>query len=296
MTPMTVACGILGAMLEVSEIGPFRLVALLGAGGAARVHRAVDGRDGRAVVLKWAARAARVDEERFLREAALLARLESPHLVRCLEAGRSGNWLWMAMEDVAAETLAARVACARPAPGDPLLVQWLAQILLALIALHGARVVHRDLKPANVLVGADGVVRVADLGLAFQEDLEPLTGSAALVGSPEWFPAEVLTGSRADHRGDLYQWALIAYWLCAGALPFAGDSPMSASSRRCFEPVPPLAQLAPATPALLSDLVQRNLEPEPAHRHREAAELLADLMLLWPEAAGPISPVRGTSA
>ena len=272
------------------EIGGYKLGEMLGRGGGGRVHRAMDSRDQRAVVLKFCAVSGAIDEQRFLREAALLKRVSSPHLSRCLDAGRSGNWLWMAMEDLSAETLAARVDRWRPRPADSLIVQWLAQLLLGLKALHAVRVVHRDVKPDNLLIGADGLLRVSDLGLAFQEDLEPLTGSHAVVGSPEWYPPEVLTGSRADHRGDIYQWALVAYWLANGALPFADVSPLTASSKRCFDPIPPLASVAPGTPPLLSDLVERNLLPDPEHRHRDAGELLADLLLCWPENRGPVSP------
>lgn len=276
----------------LAEIGPYKIGALLGAGGVARVHRAVDSRNERAVVLKCSSITKSVDEQRFLREAALLQRLDSPHLVRCLDAGRTGTWLWMVMEDLSAEAMTDVVKRARPAAGSPEIVRWLAHLLLGLSALHAVRVVHRDVKPANLLLGADGLLRVADLGLAFQEDLEPLTGAAALVGSPEWYPAEVLTGSRADQRGDLYQWALVAYWLVSGALPFPGESPLAASSRRTYDPIAPLVTVAPECPPLLSDLVERNLAPDPEHRHAEARELLADLLLLWPAARGPVSPVH----
>src|SRR5690606_23319633 len=109
-----------------------------------------------------------VDEKRFLREAAILTRLSHPHLVRCLDVGRAGPWLYMVMEDLKAETLAQRVARARP--GEAETIRWLAHVLMGLEALHDQRVVHRDIKPANLLIGADGQLRVADLGLAFQED------------------------------------------------------------------------------------------------------------------------------
>lgn len=269
-----------------SEIGPYALGELLGQGGAARVHRATDTRDGRAVVLKCAQAADGIDEKRFLREAAILTKLAHPHLVRCLDVGRTGPWLWMVMEDLRAETLEQRVKRARP--DDTELVRWLAHILMGLEALHAQRVVHRDIKPANLLIGGDGSLRVADLGLAFQEDGEQLTGSAAVVGSPEWYPAEVLTGSRADTRGDLYQWALVAYWLVAGTLPFPGDPPLTASSRRCYDPITPLSFMRKSCPPLLSDLVERNLAPDPEHRHAAARELLADLMMLWPAERGAI--------
>lgn len=273
----------------MSQIGPYALGELLGQGGAARVHRATDQRDGRAVVVKCAPVADGIDEKRFLREAAILTRLSHPHLVRCLDVGRAENLLYMVMEDLKAETLEQRVKRGRPA--EPELIRWLAHILMGLEALHAQRVVHRDVKPSNLLIGADGQLRVADLGLAFQEDGEQLTGSAAVVGSPEWYPAEVLTGSRADQRGDLYQWALVAYWLVAGTLPFPGESPLAASSRRCYDPIPPLSSVNRACAPLLSDLVERNLSPTPEHRHAEARELLADLMMLWPAERGPISKV-----
>jgi serine/threonine protein kinase len=267
----------------MTTVARFRVGPELGRGGGGQVHRAFDD-SGASVVLKCARVEDGMDTRRFLREAELLKRLDHPHVARCLDAGRDGDWLWMAMPDDGAVSLTERVQTTRPGPGDPAIVRWLAHALAGLAALHALKVVHRDVKPDNLLVARDGTLKVADLGLAFQEGRSRLTASAAVVGSAAWLPPEALRGGRAEPVSDIYQWALVGYWLCAGALPFASDAPLAASSRRCFEPVPPLASVAPGVPALLSDLIERNLAPDPAHRSRDALELLEDLRTLAPEA------------
>lgn len=208
--------------------------------------------------------------ERFRREARTLGRLQHPHLLTVFEFGQStaGHWFF-SMEYVEGGDLAQRLARAAPAPAEAL--AWLRQICGALAAAHAQGVTHRDLKPSNILLTADGLVKVADFGLAVSAGTrdERLTGSGLTLGTFEYAAPEQAAGARVDARSDLFSVGVLAYEMLTRRLP-----------RGVFDPP---SHLNPLVPVAVDAVVLRALQSDPARRYAEASELEAEFRRL----AGP---------
>ena len=264
----------------------------LGGGGMSRVFVARDARLGRRVVVKVLAPelAAGVSAERFEREIHLAARLQHPHVVPLLSAGKVSGLPYYTMPFVDGETLRARIAATGPLPVAEAtrLVRELAD---ALAYAHAQGVVHRDLKPENVLLSGGHAV-VADFGVAkalaaaTQGGPGVPTGAAEgtrtalglAVGTPAYMaPEQAAADPATDHRADLYALGVIAYELLAGGHPFAGRTPQALLAAHLTEAPPPLAGRRPDVPPALAALVARLLAKDPAGRPPSAAEVLRAL-------------------
>ena len=254
----------------------------LGSGGFGEVYRARHSVLGQEVALKIVPLADPSDSERLarlLREARAAAAVDSPHVVRVLDAGVSDGRPFLVMELVQGRTLE---ELAREGPMVPnRAVELSTQILAGLSAAHASGIVHRDMKPANVVVssipGADGraheFVKILDFGIGKirTHSLGAATMPGAVLGTPGYMaPEQYGQASEADHRADLYAVAAILFELLAGRLPFEGLNPNLLAARVRAERAPSLGAVAPAVPKDLAEVVDRGLARDPDARWQKA--------------------------
>jgi len=262
----------------------YRLVEQLGRGGMGVVWRARDERLGRDVALKvlhgWVADDPEL-RERFEREAAALARLEHPHVVRLYDVLEDRGQTVLVLELVDGEGLHAVVA-GRALEWDEVR-RYCAPVASALAHAHARGVVHRDLTPSNVLVErGTGRVVVTDFGLArLVRGSTSAPVSGVLAGTPEYWAPEQAAGEATGPATDLYALGCMLFQLLTGRLPFVGEDRLATGLRRAHEAAPPLASVRPGTPDDAAALVDRLLSRSPAHRGSAAGAAV----LLGPEPA-----------
>jgi Protein kinase domain len=252
----------------------------IGQGGMGEVFRAIRREDQRAVAVKVLGASLAVVPDyvkRFDREAAAMAQLDHPGIVRLLSRGRTGPHFWISMELVDGISLRSHAHQEKPPPR--LLAEVLAQVAHALAYAHARGVVHRDLKPDNVLVSPDGRTKVLDFGLAglnaeIVAGAECLTQSNVAMGTANYMaPEQRRDAKHVDHRADLYSFGVMAYELLTGELPvgrFPPPSDLQAGLERGWDA-----------------LIERCLDVNPAQRPHSALELAHALEAL----AGVARPV-----
>ncbi|MGE5047858.1 MAG: serine/threonine-protein kinase [Deltaproteobacteria bacterium] len=235
----------------------------IGQGGMGEVFRCTRNSDGLPVAVKiLTPQMAAVPDyvRRFGREAAAMAQLDHPGIVRLLGRGKAGQHVYIAMELIEGESL--RTWAHRTRPTSRTLAGLLAQVAHALAYAHARAVVHRDLKPDNVLVTKDLRTKVLDFGLAglHAEGAECLTQSHVSMGTANYMaPEQRKDAKRADHKADIYSFGVMTYELLTGELPVGKFAPPSRA----------VAGLDPRWDAL----VERCLEPHPVARPHSALEL-----------------------
>ena len=275
----------------VRQVGPWRILGVLGEGGMGVVHLAErsDGAFERQVALKLLRPGldAGSFEARFLQERRTLAALEHPYIARLLDAGRSADGLpYFAMERVDGQPIDAW--CQRRGLGIEARIALFLQVCEAVQYAHGRLIVHRDIKPSNVLVDTEGRVRLLDFGIA---KLLDDTGEAALTRAserlltPQYAAPEQLLGQPVGVGADVYALGMLLYLLLADDLPYrlAGATALEQHQWVCErEPPPPSAKAVdPARAARLRgdlDLIAlAALRKEPSRRYGSADALAADL-------------------
>src|SRR5918992_3231541 len=198
--------------------GRYRVIRRLGTGGSGAVFLSRDERLGREVAVKRLHGAEMTTEtaQRLRREARIMASLRHPNLVTVYDMLIDEDDLLLVMEYVRGETLADVLATA---PMDcERTIRLLEPVAAALDCVHGEGVVHRDLKPSNILVGAGGVVKVADLGLATAAEITKITPPGAILGTPAYMAPEQARAGPCTPAVDVYSLATIAFESLSGTL------------------------------------------------------------------------------
>jgi serine/threonine-protein kinase len=277
--------------------GRYRIDAPLGAGAMGTVYRGVQISVGRDVAIKlvnpeWVRNQDVV--RRFVREAVLTSQLVHPNAVSVLDFGQTRDGVYyLVMELLAGRTLEELLRVERRlAPERVLRIG--SQICSALLSAHHLSILHRDLKPANIIMvnslATTDHVKVVDFGIAKCLALDPsgrdntdITRVGALLGTPAYMPPEVLMGSPADQRSDLYSLGCIMYELATGRTPYLADTIPELIHQMTTGTPPTPHELGVPGPlaSIISALIARN----PAHRYMDAAHLQAALNQL--EYPGP---------
>lgn len=270
-------------LLATAELTPgqrladrYRIEAQVGIGGMGVVYRAFDEALGIVVALKLLRPelAGRPEAfERFRQELLLARQVSSPQVVRIHDIAREGGHWFISMDYVDGEPLDRLLDRRGRLPVDEALAIT-AQLAQGLRAAHAVGVVHRDLKPSNVLVGGDGAARISDFGVARSVGSSGLTQSGAIVGTPEYLSPEQARGGPVDARSDLYALGLMLHEMLAGEPAFGGGTPAETLSRRLIGPPPPVTRHRRDVPAWVQRLLARLLQPNPAHRFRDAGAVL----------------------
>jgi serine/threonine protein kinase len=258
-------------------LGRYRLTEKLGEGGMGVVYAAEDSQLGRRVAIKTvhATMTDKIARQRLLREARLAAGVNHPHICQVYEVGQHEDELFIAMELLEGEPLAARLERGPLPLGEAL--QATVEILGALEELHRRGVMHRDLKPSNVILTPHGV-KLLDFGLArsFQGTAgERLTQTGAFVGTPGFMAPEVFSGDEPGPRADLFAAGALALEMIAGVPAFPAETPAD-GFHAVLNEQPPTLTGGPAVEAA-DRVIQRALAKQPEERPDSAAAMAEGL-------------------
>ena len=267
------------------RLGPYEILAPLGAGGMGEVYRAKDARLNREVAVKVLAESLSGDPAamaRFEREAKAVAALNHPSILSIFDYGLEGDLTYAVMELLEGETLQKRLDQG-PLPVSKA-VEIAGRIAQGLAAAHEKGIIHRDLKPANVFLTKGGLVKILDFGLArIQVPLEEAktekgapggTVPGTVMGTVGYMAPEQVRGEAVDMRTDLFTFGVVLYEMLAGKRPFERSSAMDTLAAILNEDPPPLP---PITPPALDRAVRHCLEKEPEARFQSARDIAFDL-------------------
>lgn len=218
---------------------------------------------------------------RFLREARLASRIESPHVVRVHDAGEWDGLLYQALQLVEGGDLEERLRREGPMAFEAA-APLVADCLRGLAAIRDAGLVHRDIKPGNIFLGEDGRALLGDMGLARAVEGEgertALTTLGQPVGTPAFMSPEQARGDAdIDIRTDIYALGATLHTLLSGEGPFRGATNYEVMAKVLFEPLPDPAESLPDAPAAAHAILRRAMDKAPADRYASPEEFLADI-------------------
>ncbi|HEV2349036.1 MAG TPA: protein kinase [Terriglobia bacterium] len=280
-----------------TKLGPYEIVAPLGAGGMGEVYRARDTRLDRNVAIKVLPAQVTYDaerRERFEREAKAISALNHPHICTLHDIGREGDTDFLVMELVEGQTLAARLEKG-PLPSDQVLRLGL-EISDALDKAHRLGIIHRDLKPGNIMLTPRNGAKLLDFGLAkpvvtpnsaataMLTASKPLTKEGTIVGTFQYMAPEQLEGTEADARSDFFAFGAVLYEAATGKKAFEGKTTASVIAAVLASEPAPMSSLQPLTPPAFERVVNTCLAKDPDERFQSAHDL--NLQLRWIADAG----------
>ena len=268
-----------------TRIGPYEIVASLGAGGMGEVYRARDIRLNREVAVKVQPISLRADpalRARFEREAQALAALNHPHIAAIYDVIVVSDHRAIVMELVAGSTLAERMALGPVLLRDA--IRYGIHISDALSVAHAAGIVHRDLKPSNIVITESGSAKVLDFGIAKRGvNADAVTGEAtvsvalteerAVIGTAGYMSPEQVHGRAVDARSDIFSLGVVMYEALSGRRAFHGETTSALIASVLRDDPPSLRALMPALPRTVERCVMRCLEKDPRRRYQHAADL-----------------------
>jgi Tol biopolymer transport system component/predicted Ser/Thr protein kinase len=290
------------------RLGPYEILALVGAGGMGEVYRARDTRLRRDVALKVLPSGVATDPDRlrrFEQEARAASALNHPNIITLHDIGKSNAHVFVAMEHIDGKTLRDVIA------GQPLapkrLLEIAAQLADGLSKAHAAGIVHRDLKPENVMISKDGFVKILDFGLAkLAEDglgaladgptVGPGTAPGTVLGTVGYMSPEQASGGITDFRSDQFSLGTMLYEMATGRRAFERKTSAETLTAIIREDPEPLEVSNPKAPMPLRWIVERCLAKDPEDRYASTKDLARDLKRAGQHLSEPSIPVVAASA
>ncbi len=277
------------ALTPGSRLGPYEILAPLGAGGMGEVYKARDTKLDRDVAVKVLPSSLARDPAalaRFEREAKAVAALSHPNILAVHDFGSSGDTTYAVMELLEGESLRQRLAEGALPPRKA--AEIAREIALGLAAAHEKGIVHRDLKPENLFLTRDGRVKILDFGLARQLALPsagdthsptaaPGTEPGTVLGTVGYMAPEQLRGQPADPRTDIFSFGAVLYEMLSGRRAFLADTGIETMNAILKEDPPEISQSGRQIPPALERIVSHCLEKKPEERFQSARDLAFDL-------------------
>ncbi|MEA2298650.1 MAG: eukaryotic-like serine/threonine-protein kinase [Solirubrobacteraceae bacterium] len=282
-------------MPVTDDLSRYRDIERIGAGGMATVTLAEDTMLRRRVALKRVHAGGDAQAiPRLRREALVGASLSHPNLVSIydVEIGEDGD-LVIVMEYIEGETLRDAIDRAGGLP-PAFAVEVLSGVAAALDTIHERGIVHRDVKPANILLGREGAIKLADLGIAVAADRTQITNAGVILGTFSYMAPEQLEGSAATPAVDVYALAVVAYEMLSGEKARPQTNPVALAHAIATRPPPDLCAAWAKAPPAAAAVLMRGMAADPGDRPRSAGELVERLRAaLEPERrTAPVPPPR----
>ena len=272
-----------------TPLGPYKIVALIGAGGMGEVYRARDTRLLRDVALKVLQESLTSDSDRlrrFEQEARAIAALNHPNIVSVYDVGVADNVHYIVTELIEGDTLRRRI----PPQGIPArkAIELVIQLANGLAAAHDQGIAHRDLKPENILVTKDGRLKILDFGLAKllpshaqTETLDGITAAETnagmVLGTAGYMSPEQVRGEPANHLSDIFSFGSILYEMLSGQRAFKKHTNAETMTAILNEEPQELAPRIATMPPALERIVRHCMEKQPKQRFQSARDIAFDL-------------------
>jgi serine/threonine protein kinase len=280
------------------SIDEYKIEALLGAGGMARVYRGVDTRLKRYVAIKVIDFSHQHDMTyvtRFEREAQVIAQLSHPNVVALYRYGEIDGFLYMVMPYIDGSDLHTVLSGYRKdgefmEPEDVLHI--IRDMCQALDYVHSKGVVHRDIKPSNILLDKEGRAYLSDFGLALITEVGTL---GEIFGSPQYIsPEQTVSSAKAEARSDLYSLGVVLYEIFTGRLPFEDKNPIEQAMKHLKHPVPPPRSLRAEISPQVEAVILKLLSKKPEDRYPNGAALFNALSAALKSQIEPEAPPPST--
>jgi Tol biopolymer transport system component len=276
-------------------LGPYKIVAAIGAGGMGEVYRAIDERLGRQVAVKVLSQHLTNDAEathRFEQEARAAGQLNHPNILVIYDIGSENGTRYIVSELLEGESLRARIRQGAIPPRRA--ADYATQLARGLAAAHERGIIHRDLKPENLFITRDGHVKILDFGLvklmaprlpgsnvpasehAITMAASP-TEPGRILGTVGYMSPEQIRGGSGDHRSDIFAAGAILFEMLTGRPAFRGDSPIETLNAILKEDPPDFYDIGVRVPASLERAVRHCLEKNPDDRFQSSRDLAFDL-------------------
>lgn len=255
-----------------TSVGPYFIEKMLGSGGMGTVylgrHKETDQFVAVKVLPASMAREAGF-VARFDREIEAMRQLKNAHIVELYESGEDDGSYYYSMEYVDGETLADRLIREKRVPWQET-IKIALQICTALKSAHNAGIIHRDLKPSNLLIDQEGVVKLADFGVAQVFATGKLTATGGILGTAEYMSPEQAQGRRATKHSDIYSLGAVMYVMLTGRPPFTGKTPLDIIQKHRFSQFDSVKRLNPEVPFWLDEIVCKCLSKKVEERYPDA--------------------------
>lgn len=277
------------------NVGPYRIIEQLGQGGMATVFKAYHASLDRYVAIKVLHQAFNNDDTfigRFEREAKVVARLEHPHIVPVYDYSEHETRPYLVMKYIEGDTLK---ACLIKGPlNSTEIEQVMDSVGSALAYAHKQGILHRDIKPSNVLLSTEGVMYLADFGLArIAQAGESTLSSDSIMGTPQYISPEQAMGKKdLDAGTDIYSFGVMLYEMVVGQVPFSADTPFSIIHDHIYSPLPMPKDINPDVPEPVQRVLLKTLSKERSDRYATVEELVRAFKNAWIESG---VPMQGTS-
>jgi serine/threonine protein kinase len=274
------------ALTSRTKLGPYEIVAPLGAGGMGEVYRARDPRLGREVAIKVLPTSFCSDLDRlrrFEQEARAAGALNHPNILAVYDVGSHEGAPYLVTELLEGVTLRERLAGGPLSPREA--IEFAVQVAHGLAAAHEKGIVHRDLKPENIFICRDGHAKILDFGLAKLSAPEPSdatvtalalhnqTAAGVAMGTAGYMSPEQVRGEKSDQRSDVFSFGVVLYESLSGQQAFEGRTPADRASAILKEDPPDLLAARKNIPAALDRIVRHCLEKSPEQRFQSARDL-----------------------
>ena len=274
-----------------TRIGPYEILAAIGAGGMGEVYRARDAKLGRDIAVKMLPAETSADagrRQRFEQEARSASSLNHPNILTIYDIDSADGSLFIAMELVEGKTVRELLVSGEPLPTRKLL-DIAVQTAEGLAKAHAAGIVHRDLKPENLMVSKDGYVKILDFGLAKLTEpvaqdasvlptaVAPPTQPGTVMGTAGYMSPEQASGHAVDFRSDQFALGAILYEMATGKRAFHRKTGAETLVAIIREEPEPMAQAAPGAPAPVRWIIERCLAKDPEERYASTKDLARDL-------------------
>jgi serine/threonine protein kinase len=286
--------------MPLESVGPYRIAGTLGEGAFGAVYDATHEETGRRVAVKLLHASTALQPEiqnRFVREIALLQRLDHENIVRHYDCGLHEGSIYCAMELIDSGTVRDRIKNGRRLPWRDA-AKIALQTASGLAHAHEHGCVHRDLKPANLYLSTDGRIKIGDLGLARDLDNSRLTAEGHTVGTWRYMaPEQIMGQDEIDGRLDLYALGCIMHRMVTGEVPFDGADFAAIFDQHLETPPPRADAVDREIPAELADLIEHLLQKKPVDRPDNASVVVARLKRILssdPDSANRVS-LTGTA-
>jgi tRNA A-37 threonylcarbamoyl transferase component Bud32 len=257
----------------------YEVIEELGRGGMGKVYKVYDRKIKEVVALKLIRPEISLSEkvvERFKNELRIARKIAHRFVCRMYDVGEEGFSHFITMEYVPGEDLKAFIR--RSGQITPYKAVSLAQqVSEGLAEAHRLGVVHRDLKPQNIMIDKQGNSRIMDFGIARFQEAEGLTGTGAIMGTPEYMSPEQAELKEVDPRTDIYALGVVLFEMVTGKVPFEGETPLSIALKHRSQPPQNPRELNPHIPPALAQVILKCLAKDRTKRIQSAEDLAADL-------------------